>query len=207
MDILTAVLGNGTSGVAVSHGDRSWTWTAFNARIRAAAGLLDSLGVQAGDRVAFAGSPSPVFLEVALGCVWLGAVFVPVGARSTAQQAARLSHDSGARVLLGGSATVLAATRLADAPWRAFVDLDFDYERLLADAAEVPRTPVRGTDPFCHLYPGGSDGILVRHADLVADDTGPGGVTVPAGPVLNAAALARTMGALRHGATTVIELA
>ncbi|GIJ12296.1 AMP-binding protein [Micromonospora andamanensis] len=67
-DILTSVLSSGRAGIALVCGGRSWTWVAFTARIRAAAGMLYGGGVRVGDRVALVGHPSPVFFEIALGC-------------------------------------------------------------------------------------------------------------------------------------------
>ena len=49
----------------------------------------ETAGVQAGDRVALMCSNRPEFLEVYLGCAWIGAVTVPI---NTALRGIQLSH-------------------------------------------------------------------------------------------------------------------
>src|SRR6185436_20945571 len=55
----------------------------------ASAGRLLRAGVQAGDRVALMCSNRSEFLEVYLGCAWMGAVTVPI---NTALRGIQLSH-------------------------------------------------------------------------------------------------------------------
>lgn len=49
-------------------------------------GLVNQLGVKKGDRVAFLGENSPEFLFILFACARIGAIFVPLNARMTADQ-------------------------------------------------------------------------------------------------------------------------
>jgi len=66
---------------------------------RVAAGLAD-LGVRRGDRVALAIGNSAPFVTTALGCLWLGAVFVPTAPDGPPTRLARVLADCGPSVLV-----------------------------------------------------------------------------------------------------------
>lgn len=70
-------------------GETRWSY-AETVRIAAAsAARLMRAGIRAGDRVALICSNRPEFLEVYLGCAWMGAVCVPI---NTALRGIQLSH-------------------------------------------------------------------------------------------------------------------
>ena len=70
-------------------GETRWSYAETAAIAAASAGRLLRAGVQAGDRVALMCSNRPEFLEVYLGCAWMGAVTVPI---NTALRGIQLSH-------------------------------------------------------------------------------------------------------------------
>ena len=70
-------------------GETRWSYTETAAIAAASAARLMRAGVQAGDRVALMCSNRPEFLEVYLGCAWMGAVTVPI---NTALRGIQLSH-------------------------------------------------------------------------------------------------------------------
>jgi len=215
-DVLSHVLRNDSSGVAIIYGDRSWNWRALTARVRAAAGMLHGFGVQAGDRVAFAGRASVEHLEVALACAWIGAVFVPVDVRLSAVAVADLLTDCRPSALV---ASIDDARKLLGVPRalrRAVIEIEYDYERFLADAVAVPRAELDGGQPFCQLYTAGTaaglKGVVLSHAAIdaacealgSATKLGAGSVSMVTAPLSGAAALVHALAALRQGASTVL---
>jgi crotonobetaine/carnitine-CoA ligase len=70
-------------------GETRWSYTETAAIAAASAGRLMRAGIRAGDRVALMCSNRPEFLEVYLGCAWMGAVTVPI---NTALRGIQLSH-------------------------------------------------------------------------------------------------------------------
>ena len=78
------------------------TWSCANACEAAArfAGALQGFGITSGDRVALICSNRIEFLEVVLGCAWLGAVAVPINVASRGAQLQHVLSNCGARLLV-----------------------------------------------------------------------------------------------------------
>src|SRR5207244_11009790 len=70
-------------------GETRWSFTEAAAIAAASAARLMRAGVQAGDRVALMCSNRPEFLEIYLGCAWMGAVTLPI---NTALRGIQLGH-------------------------------------------------------------------------------------------------------------------
>ena len=84
----------------VSAGDTTWSYAdACDAAARFAATLRDA-GIKAGDRVAIICSNRIEFLEIVLGCAWLGAVAVPINVASRGPQLQHILSNCGARLLV-----------------------------------------------------------------------------------------------------------
>ena len=64
------------------------------------AGTLSAAGVRRGDRVALMSSNRVEFMQVYLGCAWLGAIVVPINIASRGPQLAHVLCDCGARLLI-----------------------------------------------------------------------------------------------------------
>ena len=77
-------------------------WTCAQTREMAArfAGTLRAAGIQAGDRVAVMCSNRAEFMQVYLGCAWLGAITVPINTASRGAQLQHVLSNSGARLLV-----------------------------------------------------------------------------------------------------------
>jgi crotonobetaine/carnitine-CoA ligase len=77
------------------------SWSYEDARMTAArfAGTLAAAGVHPGDRVALMCSNRSEFMQVYLGCAWLGAIAVPINVASRGPQLAHVLANSGARLL------------------------------------------------------------------------------------------------------------
>jgi crotonobetaine/carnitine-CoA ligase len=70
-------------------GETRWTYAQTAAVAAASAKTLLDAGIKPGDRVALMCSNRPEFLQVFLGCAWLGAIAVPI---NTALRGLQLSH-------------------------------------------------------------------------------------------------------------------
>lgn len=70
-------------------GDTRWTYSQTAAIATASAKTLVDAGIKPGDRVALMCSNRPEFLQVYLGCAWLGAIVVPI---NTALRGFQLSY-------------------------------------------------------------------------------------------------------------------
>lgn len=86
--------------ILVSAGDVTLTYAqACDAAARMAA-ALQSAGIRAGERVALICSNRMEFIEILLGCAWLGAVLVPINIASRGPQLQHILSNSGARLLV-----------------------------------------------------------------------------------------------------------
>src|SRR5581483_1043551 len=70
-------------------GETHWTFAQTAGIAAASAQALVDAGIKPGDRVALMCSNRPEFLQVYLGCAWLGAIAVPI---NTALRGLQLSH-------------------------------------------------------------------------------------------------------------------
>lgn len=161
---------------AESYGDRvllvsgqtRWTYSDAAAIAAASAQALADAGVRAGDRVALMCSNRPEFLQVYLGCGWLGAVAVPI---NTALRGVQLSHvfRNSSPVLLVVEAPFLTAIETLDAdvvvPARIWTIGEPEGARpasacepLPALGAQAPAGAVRPGDTVAILYTSGTTG-------------------------------------------------
>lgn len=94
-------------------GDTRWTYSQTAAIAAASAKTLVDAGIKSGDRVALMCSNRPEFLQVYLGCAWLGAIVVPI---NTALRGFQLSHifRNSRPALLVVEAQFLAAIETVD---------------------------------------------------------------------------------------------
>src|SRR6266853_742130 len=84
---------------AVVCGDQRFTYAQFSDRTARQAGALRSLGLQAGDRVAFLGANCHRLLEGYYGVLEAGGVLLPLNIRLALQELAYILNDSEATVL------------------------------------------------------------------------------------------------------------
>jgi fatty-acyl-CoA synthase len=88
--------------IALVWGERTWTWAQIDARVEAMVAALAARGVAKGDRVLVQAKNSNQFLESMFVCFWLGAVWVPMNFRLTAEEVAYLARVSGATAMICG---------------------------------------------------------------------------------------------------------
>jgi len=94
-------------------GETRWTYSQTVAVAAASAKLLADAGIRPGDRVALMCSNRSEFMQVYLGCAWLGAITVPI---NTALRGIQLSHilRNSTPALLVVESTLLTAIETLD---------------------------------------------------------------------------------------------
>ena len=78
LDLIFRHVARRPDALAVKDEGASYTYLELFSRVKRAAAGLASLGVEPGDRVALWLPNSAAFIVIALGCLWLGAPFVPL---------------------------------------------------------------------------------------------------------------------------------
>ncbi|MFC9786318.1 long-chain-fatty-acid--CoA ligase [Rhodococcus sp. NPDC127528] len=190
--------------IATIFGDRVRTVAESVDRIARLGGALRSLGVRAGDRVAFLGLNSDRYHEYLFAVPWIGGVVNPVNIRWSAAEIAFSLTDSGTRVLMvddefaevvpalrdrcdGVETVIFAGER--EAPPGAL-----RYEELIEASAPVEDTRTSDDSLLGLFYTGGTTGrpkgVMVSHRNLVTSGLGSlatGCVASPGGRVLHVA--------------------
>jgi long-chain acyl-CoA synthetase len=165
-------------------------------RVRHLSAGLHQLGVGAGDRVAIFSESRPEWTMVDLATLGVGAALVPVYPTVTAEQAAYILRDSGARiVVVSGQATLTKVLRqlpgLPDlerivtiddvsAPVSAPVSSLADLEAAGTEELRIdPQLPdrlaesIRESDLATIIYTSGTTGVpkgvILTHANILAD--------------------------------------
>ncbi|TDN61642.1 ATP-dependent acyl-CoA ligase [Paraburkholderia sp. BL10I2N1] len=173
------------NGAAPLLSDGTTTWSGSDAVAIASrrAGALAAHGVRRGDRVALLCTNRMEFMEIVLGCGWLGAVVVPINTASRGLQLEHILRNSGARLVVAEAQLVDAiyaldaqnlalervwlidepATDATSAPPYATIPLPPAGEPLAAAA-------LAGGDPLAILYTSGtsglSKGVVCPHAQF-----------------------------------------
>ena len=87
---------------AVADDQETFSYEELSERVVAIASGLSALGVGPGDRVALYLDNSAAFVTVALGCLWLGAPFVPLSVRDPHGRIARIVADCAPALVVTG---------------------------------------------------------------------------------------------------------
>ncbi|WP_369046296.1 o-succinylbenzoate--CoA ligase [Sinomonas sp. P10A9] len=176
--------------VALVAGEREISYDELSERADRLANALRRRGVARGDRVAYLGENDPAFVETFFAAGLLGAIFIPLNTRLAAPELQYQLQDSGARLLVNGSALeALAAAAAEDTGVRnrlvvgqaepaptAQAGLAVErgielYEQALAAApAEVIDETVTHDDGALILYTSGTTGrpkgALLTHGNI-----------------------------------------
>jgi carnitine-CoA ligase len=84
----------------VTAGEHTWSFAQACEQAARFAGTLRAAGVRQGERIALIASNRIEFLQVFLGCAWLGAICVPINAASRGPQLQHILSNCGARLLI-----------------------------------------------------------------------------------------------------------
>jgi carnitine-CoA ligase len=156
--------------ILVQAGERGWSFAEALDVAARAAGRLVNAGIGVGDRVALMCSNRAEFIEIFLGCGWLGAVLVPINTASRGAQLQHILSNSGARLLIieaellasldhvGLDSLSLEVIWLIDAPGEGVAPPAL-AEPLPALALPVPSPMPRPDDLLAILYTSGTTGL------------------------------------------------
>ncbi|RZN10010.1 ATP-dependent acyl-CoA ligase [Bradyrhizobium genosp. SA-3] len=139
-------------------GQTRWTYAQTAAIAAASAQTLIEAGIKSGDRVALMCSNRPEFLQVYLGCAWLGAITVPINTALRGLQLAHIFRNS-RPALLVAEAGFLAAIETVGTE-AALPPLVWTIDQV----AEAPRIAVVPLPALASIAPAGA----VRPGDTVA---------------------------------------
>jgi len=155
------------------------SWRALAERTAKVAGLLQSLGLQPGDRVAMLSRNSVDFFAYILGTWWAGGVINPVNLRwSVGEIAFSLRHcESRILIVEAPFATLIPAIREQAPCLRHVLTIGIgesadqpDYRHAVAAAVPVKDTRRGGDDLAAVLYTGGTTGkpkgVMLSHGNL-----------------------------------------
>ncbi len=213
-----------SSGTALRQGERTRSYGELAERVEHLARALVSLGVGAGDRVAYLGLNDLATFEAFFATTRIGAVFVPLNTRLTAFEIGYLLDDAQPSVLMYGleHAEVVAAcdpTAHGVLTVLPISDPAQQYEELIAGGAGLPavESEVSLSDDALILYTSGTTGrpkgaVLTHenltfntmnqlaHADVLSSD-----VALCICPLFHATGLGQvTLPTLFKGGTVVV---
>ncbi|MGV9889229.1 acyl-CoA synthetase [Streptomyces sp. NPDC003395] len=155
--------------VAVTYGERSWTYEQLDDAVSRAAAVLLGRGLTPGDRVAAYGHNSDAYLIAFLACARAGLVHVPVNQHLTGDDLAYLVRQSGSTLVL--TDPDLAGRLPEGSRTLALRDADGSLLGLLAGAAPYDGPEPRSEDLVQLLYTSGTTalpkGAMMTHRALV----------------------------------------
>ena len=136
----------------------TWSYGDLDHRAAALAGALIALGVEVGDRVVVQVDKSPDAVALYLGCLRIGAVYVPVNTAYTPSEVGFLLEDAGAALFVGrpGSPAPQLPSRCALRTMGVDASGSLGVEAETAAPAAVK--PRNGSDPAAMLYTSGTTG-------------------------------------------------
>ena len=145
------------------------SYASFDDRIRKAGGWLASCGIGAGDVVAVLMKNSAAFLELTFAASHIGAVFLPINYRLSADEVGYIVGNSGASILIADEE--FAASAVGGAP---VVLLDEAAQsgitNLASDAAPAPMSPRAPSDLMRLMYTSGTTdrpkGVMLSYENM-----------------------------------------
>ena len=150
-------------------GETRWTFAQTAAIAAASAQALVDAGIKPGDRVALMCSNRPEFLQVYLGCAWLGAIAVPINTALRGFQLSHIFRNSRPALLVVEAQFVVAIESVeagVELPPRTWIigaasdaiDARLSALPLPALGAAAPAGAVRPGDTVAILYTSGTTG-------------------------------------------------
>ena len=168
-DYYKFMLAHGEKDFAVYQDERYTFNQGYQHSAEFAAALLDSYGIQKGDRVAILARNSPQWLMAFMGATAAGAVAVPMNSWWTTEELDYGFEDSGAKVVVADRARANRLLPIAEKHGLQIISIDaFDgfemshrpFDALLEQYAgrEMPEVAVAADDHASIMYTSGSTG-------------------------------------------------
>lgn len=150
-------------------GETRWSYAETASIAAASACVLIEAGIRPGDRVALLCSNRPEFLQVYLGCAWMGAVTVPINTALRGTQLSHIFRNSTPKLLVVESSLLAAIDTLEedvsspDRIWTIGEGPPTSRQRgsmspLPALGAGIPASALRPGDTVAILYTSGTTG-------------------------------------------------
>jgi nonribosomal peptide synthetase protein BlmVI len=152
------------------------TWRALDRSARRIARLLESHGVARGDRVPIVCSTGRLFIEAFFGCLYAGAIAIPLPhdrPKRTAARLARVARDCQPAAILCGTTVDAAALVRHEAALGALTRISVEHADSANSEGEMAGIPDPDDVAFLQ-YTSGSiaepKGVIVTHANLVCNE-------------------------------------
>jgi amino acid adenylation domain-containing protein len=155
LDLIFRHVARRPDALAVKDEEASYSYLELLSRVKMAAAGLASLGVEPGDRVALWLPNSAAFIVIALGCLWLGAPFVPLAPGDPLARLARAVDDCDPAVIVSTDRGGKRATRNALGA-RRMVDSQLLFEA--GGDGEPPQRRDPERDAYL-IYTSGTSGL------------------------------------------------
>ena len=204
---------------AIEHAGGALTYRQLSERVtRLAHVFADELGVRRGDRVAYLGGNHPSCLEALFAASSLGAVFVPLNTRLTAEEHSFMLADCGVSLLVAHPEHE-QSIRASGGAGVAVLTIGAELEAAVARASdETVADPVGLDEPCLLMYTSGTTGrpraATLSHGNLVWNcynvlvdlDLAADEVTLVTAPLFHVAALNMTcLPTLLKGGRVLLE--
>ncbi|MGN6551329.1 MAG: acyl-CoA synthetase [Pararhizobium sp.] len=212
---------------ALAYGGRTWTWSAFDARVSAmAAALRERFDVRKGDRILVQSYNCNQMFESMFACFRLGAVWVPTNFRQTPAEVAFLAEASRAKGMICHAAfpehaAACAASESPPAFTIAIGEAGFgdSYDAVVTAFLDrpMPNAAVDRDDPCWFFFTSGTTGrpkaavlthgqmsyVVTNHLCDLMPGTTPDDASIVVAPLSHGAGI-HQLSQVAAGATTVL---
>ena len=222
--LLANAVASNPQGTALVCNDTRLTYLALDLLVGRLAAGWQTLGLQAGDRVALLLSNRIEFVLCLLAATRLGAITVPLSVREQTPGLHYMLEHCGARLLVHDAefqAVLPAKSCLPGLQWRVSFDGcpdALDFENLLADAPLMHAAPVQEEDTVVILYTSGTTGrpkgAMLSHFGVVHScmhfqigmGLGPRDCSIAAVPLSHVTGLVALVTTMLHAAGKLVIL-
>ena len=158
------------ASTALRFEDLSLTYKDLEQNIVSLAQALKNHGLEPGDRIGYLGLNDPKFLEVLYASALIGAIFVPINYRLTAQEIAFIANDAGLKMLFADEPSAAQLeSGLEGRRCDCLIGVNFESATWLPLKSELPESggatdaleiahPVKADDVVMIMYTSGTTG-------------------------------------------------
>lgn len=145
--------------VATQYGGAKVTYSELNDLTARIIGVLQDLGVEPGDRIAWLGKNSDMYFQMFFACGRCGVAIAPIGWRLAPAEIGYILNDTGAKVLVTGEGfDEIAAKAVAGVELDPAIISEADMRAKIAARAPAEFTPAGPEGEVLQLYTSGTTG-------------------------------------------------